>query len=62
MSASYDRIGVGYSITRRADPRIEARIVNALGDAGSVANVGAGAGSYEPRGRISGSSPSNPRR
>lgn len=50
MSASYDRIGVGYSITRRTDPGIEARIVNALGDVGSVANVGAGAGSYEPRG------------
>jgi SAM-dependent methyltransferase len=50
VSASYDRIGVGYSITRRTDPRIEARIVNALGDVGSVANVGAGAGSYEPRG------------
>ena len=47
----YDRIGGGYSTTRRADPRIEARIHRALGDAGSVVNVGAGAGSYEPRDR-----------
>src|SRR5436853_5377295 len=47
----YDRIGAGYPTTRRADPRIEARIHRALGDAGSVVNVGAGAGSYEPRDR-----------
>lgn len=47
----YDRIGAGYSTTRRADPRIQLRIHRALGDAGSVVNVGAGAGSYEPRDR-----------
>jgi SAM-dependent methyltransferase len=47
----YDRIGGGYSTTRRADPRIEERIHRALGDAASVVNVGAGAGSYEPRDR-----------
>ena len=47
----YDRIGGGYSTTRRADPRIEARIHRALADARSVVNVGAGAGSYEPRDR-----------
>ncbi len=41
-------IGRGYSAARRADPRIEARLRAALGDAGSVVNVGAGAGSYEP--------------
>jgi SAM-dependent methyltransferase len=46
--ARYDRIGVSYTATRRADPRIEAAIWDALGDARSVANVGAGAGSYEP--------------
>jgi SAM-dependent methyltransferase len=44
----YDRIGGGYSTTRRADPRIEARIHRALGDAQTVVNVGAGTGSYEP--------------
>jgi SAM-dependent methyltransferase len=46
--AAYDRIGRGYAATRRADPRIAACIEVALGDAESVVNVGAGAGSYEP--------------
>ncbi len=45
---AYDRIGRGYAATRRADPRIAACIEVALGDAESVVNVGAGAGSYEP--------------
>lgn len=49
--ATYDRIGVGYREHRRGDPRIAARIEEALGDARSVVNVGAGAGSYEPRER-----------
>jgi SAM-dependent methyltransferase len=44
----YDRIGVGYGHVRREDPAIIARIHEALGDARSVVNVGAGAGSYEP--------------
>ncbi|HWA53627.1 MAG TPA: hypothetical protein VG816_05585, partial [Solirubrobacterales bacterium] len=48
---AYDRIGVGYARFRRADPRIAARVEAALGDAASVVNVGAGAGSYEPAGR-----------
>ena len=43
----YDAIGTTYTSTRRPDPRIGARIAAALGDAGSVINVGAGAGSYE---------------
>lgn len=47
----YDRIGVGYSSVRRPDPRIAARIHAALGNAGRVLNVGAGAGSYEPSDR-----------
>jgi len=46
--ADYGRIGGGYSRYRRPDPRIEAQIGRALGDAQSVLNVGAGAGSYEP--------------
>ena len=44
----YDLTGVTYSHTRRADPRIAAAINYALAGARSVANVGAGAGSYEP--------------
>ena len=51
MPALYDRIGVGYSAYRRPDPRIAARIADALGPASSVVNVGAGAGSYEPADR-----------
>jgi SAM-dependent methyltransferase len=47
----YDRIGGGYSTTRRADPRIEEQIHRALGDAATVVNVGAGVGAYEPRDR-----------
>lgn len=49
--ALYDSIGRGYAEFRRPDPRIAAAIHSALGDAASVVNVGAGAGSYEPRDR-----------
>jgi len=45
----YDSIGKSYTDFRREDPRIAARIRAALGDARTVVNVGAGAGSYEPR-------------
>jgi len=45
---AYDRIGVTYTATRQPDPRVGALIGAALGDARSVINVGAGAGSYEP--------------
>jgi SAM-dependent methyltransferase len=45
----YDTIGVGYSAGRREDPRIADAILRAIGDCGSVINVGAGSGSYEPR-------------
>jgi SAM-dependent methyltransferase len=47
----YDSIGRGYRRFRRPDPRIAAAISRALGAATSVANVGAGAGSYEPSDR-----------
>ncbi len=47
----YDTIGTGYSATRREDPHIAVAIHEALGDAGSVLNVGAGTGAYEPRER-----------
>jgi SAM-dependent methyltransferase len=48
MGTLYDRIGTSYSATRGQDPRIAALIDDALGDARSVVNVGAGTGSYEP--------------
>lgn len=47
-SPDYDRIGATYGRTRRADPRIETAIARALGDAGTLVNVGAGTGAYEP--------------
>ncbi len=47
----YDRIGASYAATRQPDPRIAARLWAALGDARTVVNVGAGAGSYEPSDR-----------
>ncbi|MQA82845.1 MAG: methyltransferase domain-containing protein [Streptosporangiales bacterium] len=50
--ADYGQIGGAYSRYRRPDPRIADRIERALGDAGTVLNVGAGAGSYEPRERV----------
>ena len=43
-----DQIGSGYARLRRPDPRLAARIVQALGAADTVVHVGAGAGSYEP--------------
>ena len=51
MSSLYDRIGGTYGATRRPDPRIAALIDEALGDARSVLNVGAGTGAYEPADR-----------
>jgi SAM-dependent methyltransferase len=44
----YDRTGATYSQTRRADPRIAAAINRAVRSSASVANIGAGSGSYEP--------------
>jgi SAM-dependent methyltransferase len=49
--ADYSTIGTGYAEIRRPDPRIAARFHAALGDARTVLNVGAGAGSYEPSDR-----------
>jgi SAM-dependent methyltransferase len=51
LGTRYERIGRGYARLRREDPRIAERINAALGDARTVVNVGAGAGSYEPRDR-----------
>src|SRR5215831_6475600 len=47
----YDSIGVGYSRCRREDPVLYEKIITALGSSKTVVNVGAGAGSYEPRDR-----------
>jgi SAM-dependent methyltransferase len=51
LGTRYERIGHGYAQLRREDPRIAERIEAALADARTVVNVGAGAGSYEPRDR-----------
>ncbi|GAA4614766.1 methyltransferase domain-containing protein [Actinoallomurus liliacearum] len=45
--ADYGTIGAGYTDYRRPDDRIARVIADALGDARTVINVGAGAGSYE---------------
>lgn len=50
-SVDYDSVGLGYRSIRRPDPLIAAAILDALGDASSVVNVGAGTGSYEPTDR-----------
>jgi SAM-dependent methyltransferase len=49
--ADYGTIGAGYTTYRRPDPVIAAAILDALDGARTVVNVGAGAGSYEPRDR-----------
>ena len=46
--ANYGVIGTGYTCYRQPDPHIAEFIRKALGDAATVLNVGAGAGSYEP--------------
>jgi SAM-dependent methyltransferase len=50
--ADYGAIGKSYAHYRQPDRRIAARIGQALGPARTVLNVGAGAGSYEPAGRV----------
>lgn len=52
MPQLYDDIGAGYENYRRPDPRLAAAIWQALGQAASVVNVGAGTGSYEPADRF----------
>jgi SAM-dependent methyltransferase len=47
----YEQHGRTYARHRRPDPRIAERIHAALGGAGTVLNVGAGTGSYEPTDR-----------
>jgi len=49
--ADYAAIGTGYARYRRPDPAIADALADALGTARTVVNIGAGAGSYEPRDR-----------
>ena len=44
----YDAFAIDYASIRRPEPRFLAAIEAALGDARTLINVGAGAGSYEP--------------
>ena len=44
----YESIGVGYAAARWPDPRINQVIVDPLGDARTVINIGSGGGNYEP--------------
>jgi len=50
--ADYGVIGTGYTQYRRPDPHLAAAILAQLGEAKTVLNVGAGAGSYEPTDRL----------
>jgi hypothetical protein len=49
---NYGRVGRAYSSYRQPDARIARLIAQALGDARTVLNVGAGTGSYEPADRV----------
>ena len=51
MGVLYDQIGKGYRDYRQPDPRIARALEEALAGVETVVNVGAGAGSYEPRDR-----------
>ena len=44
----YDDIGLTYRQRRTPDPEITVQLARYIDDAGTVLNVGAGAGSYEP--------------
>ncbi|GAB3583883.1 methyltransferase domain-containing protein [Leifsonia lichenia] len=46
--ADYGSIGIDYARYRRPEPAFVAAIQYALGDAATLLNIGAGAGSYEP--------------
>ena len=55
----YDRAGRTYSLTRQPDPRIRAVIEHALHGMATVANIGAGTGSYEPSNTVIAVEPSH---
>ena len=49
MKTKYDQIGINYAQKRQSDPRIAAQILDRLKGAKRIVNIGAGAGSYEPK-------------
>ncbi len=55
---AYDRIGATYRSTRRPDPRIASQVRAALAAMGTVVDVGAGTGSYEPAETVAAVEPS----
>lgn len=55
---AYDRIGTTYRSTRRPDPRIASQVRTALATMGTVVDVGAGTGSYEPASTVAAIEPS----
>ena len=55
----YDQAGRTYSLTRQPDPRIGAVIEHALHGMATVANIGAGTGSYEPSNTVVAVEPSH---
>ena len=55
----YDRAGRTYSLTRQPDPRIGAVIEQSLQGMATVANIGAGTGSYEPSNTVVAVEPSH---
>jgi len=46
MNPVHDRIGTGYAVRRRPDPRWARNIRDVLGGARTIVNLGAGAGAY----------------
>ena len=48
----YESIGQDYASSRQPEPRWAEAIERAIGDAQTILNVGAGAGSYEPADRL----------
>jgi SAM-dependent methyltransferase len=55
----YDHVGHDYARTRRPDPRIAAQIEQPLAGMSSIANIGAGTGSYEPAATVVAVEPSH---
>lgn len=49
---NYDASPIKYSPVRKTDPAIAGFVTEALGNATTILNVGAGTGSYEPANRM----------
>lgn len=48
----YRTLGVGYATGRQTDPDIDTHVTRALRGCSTVVDIGAGTGSYEPRGTV----------